>query len=172
MQNSSIKISVIVAHGKNYELGLNNKLLWYIPEDLKNFKELTTGKYVLMGRKTFESIGKILPNRTSLVISSQDDYDTKFVGDVHSFTNNETAIGYAIGKNAKDIFVIGGASIYEELIGFADTMYVSEVDFEGEADTYLTKPDYENYNLTAVKIFSKTEISPAWKFKIFKKKKT
>ncbi|RXJ75024.1 hypothetical protein CRV03_14100, partial [Arcobacter sp. F155] len=83
-----MKISMIVAYGKNWEIGLNNQMLWHISEDFKNFKQITSGHHILMGRKTFESIGKPLPNRTSLVLSTKG-----FSSEgVHTFDSIEKAL--------------------------------------------------------------------------------
>lgn len=165
-----MKISVIVAHGKNYELGLNNELLWNIPEDLKHFKNLTVGHCILMGRKTYESIGKPLPYRTSLVISSSFDtskFENTVFNSVYNFKNVEDAITFAKKIKENELFIIGGARIYNEFNFLVDTYYITEVDYEGKADVYLKPFDLENYILTDFTIKPKTKTSPQCIFKTF-----
>lgn len=123
------KISIVAAMGKNRELGNGNKLLWPIPDDLKRFKALTTGHPVIMGRKTFESIGKPLPNRTNLVVS-------------RSSLSLEEAVEKARAIESEEIFIIGGAQIYEQALPFIDRLYLTLIDAEQEADAFF--PAYED----------------------------
>ena len=106
--------SIIVAIGKNREIGKKNKLLWHIPEDLKNFKKITTGKTVIMGRKTFESIGRLLPNRKNIVLSKNGDKELVKEKGIEIYQNLEDLISHY--KNSQEeIFIIGGEQIYKEL---------------------------------------------------------
>jgi len=162
-----MKISMIVAHGKNRELGYKNKMLWHIPEDFKNFKRLTTGHHVIMGRKTFESIisflGHPLPNRTSLVLTRSpfiSDYDN-----VLSFDNFDDAVYYAEVKQDSEVFVIGGAEIYNTFIDRMDALYITEVDFEGTADAFLDPIDYSKFEEIDGGDYYATEKTPAWSYK-------
>jgi len=123
-------ISIIAAVSKNGVIGVDNKLPWDLPEDLKRFKELTTGNVVIMGRKTYESIGKPLPNRINIVITRNKDF---FVSGVLTANSLDSALLKAGGN--KDIFIIGGGEIYEQSMGFADKLYITEVDMEVEGDT-------------------------------------
>ena len=123
-------ISIIAAVSKNGVIGVDNKLPWDLPEDLKRFKELTTGNVVIMGRKTYESIGKPLPNRINIVITRNKDF---FVPGVITTNSLESALLKAGGD--KHIFIIGGGEIYKQSIGFADKLYITEVDMEVEGDT-------------------------------------
>ena len=167
-----MKISMIVAYGKNWEIGLNNQMLWHISEDFKNFKAITSGHHILMGRKTFESIGKPLPNRTSIVLSkkgfSQDG--------VHTFSDIQDAFNFARENAEEELFIIGGANIYETLFPYVDKMYLSEVDFKGKADAFLKPIDFSTWDLCEQKdheeILSEDGKvkSPAWKFKVWTKK--
>lgn len=166
-----MKISMIVAYGKNWEIGLDNKMLWHISEDFKNFKNITSGHHLLMGRKTFESIGKPLPNRTSLVLSK-----TGFSHEgVHTFSEVQDAFDFARANGEEELFIIGGANIYETLFPYVDKMYLSEVDFEGEADAHLQEIDFTYWDLIEQKdyeeILEDGKIkSPAWKFKVYEKR--
>ncbi|NVJ53848.1 MAG: dihydrofolate reductase [Campylobacteraceae bacterium] len=166
-----MKISMIVAYGKNWEIGLDNQMLWHISEDFKNFKQITSGHHLLMGRKTFESIGKPLPNRTSLVLSKG---DFEHEG-VYTFNDIYKALDFARANGEEELFVIGGANIYETMFDFVDKMYLSEVDFEGEADAYLKEIDFTYWDLIEQKdyeaILEDGKIkSPAWKFKVYEKR--
>jgi len=166
-----MKISMIVAYGKNWEIGLDNQMLWHISEDFKNFKTITSGHHILMGRKTFESIGKPLPNRTSIVLSN-----SGFSHDgVHTFTDIQNSINFAREAGEEELFIIGGANIYESLFPYVDKMYLSEVDFDGKADAFLKEIDFSTWDLTEEKNYDAIVVdekvqSPAWKFKVWIKK--
>jgi dihydrofolate reductase len=125
-------ISLIVAKSKNNVIGRKGTLPWYIPEDLKHFKNLTQGNTVIMGRKTYESIGKSLPNRTNIVISR----DENFKCDGCIVVNNITDAIRKCGGN-KEIFIIGGGEIYKKSIIFANRIYLTQIDQEIEGDTYF-----------------------------------
>lgn len=145
-----MKISVIAAIGKNGELGKDNKLLWHIPEDLKSFKRLTLNHMVLMGNKTFASIGKPLINRVNLVLSKIK--NQKPIDDtVKYFCRAEDAISYAEETGEKELFIIGGASIYELFLPIADSIILSRVDWEGDADCFFPKFDENKYKLMEYK---------------------
>ena len=126
-------ISIIVAYDKNKAIGKDNKLCWKQSADLKRFKELTTGKTVVMGRKTFESIGRPLPNRRNIVLTRQDIQ----IEEVEIIKSIEDI------KNIKeDIFIIGGGEIYKSFLILADRIFVTEIDCEIEADTWFPKIDH------------------------------
>lgn len=162
---------MIVAYGKNWEIGLDNQMLWHISEDFKNFKKITSGHHILMGRKTFESIGKPLPNRTSLVLT-RGDFEHE---GVHTFDDVQKAFNFAREAGEEELFIIGGANIYETLFPYVDKMYLSEVDYEGEADAYLKEIDFSSWDLASQKdyeaILEEGKVkTPAWKFKVWVKK--
>ena len=119
-------IAIIAAVAENGVIGQNNKLPWHLPEDLKRFKKLTTGKVVVMGRKTYESIlgmmGKPLPNRQNVVITRQTNY--KGAERVQVFYKVAEAIA---ANKSNDIFIIGGGEIFKEAIPLADTMYITHM---------------------------------------------
>ena len=124
-------ITLIAAVSKNGVIGIDNKLPWTLPEDLKRFKKLTTGKVVLMGRKTFESIGKPLPNRTNVILSR----DPLFRPDgVLVYSNIEEVLPIFY-----DIIIIGGENIYKQFIDRADVIELTYIDKEFEGDSYLPK---------------------------------
>ncbi len=121
-------ISIIVAYDKNKAIGKDNKLCWKQSADLKRFKELTTGKTVVMGRKTFESIGKPLPNRRNIVLTRQD-INIDGVEIIKSIEDIKGIEG--------DIIIIGGGEIYKNCLILADKIFATEIDCEIEADTWF-----------------------------------
>ena len=125
-------LSIIVAISENNVIGKDNKLLWHLPEDLKRFKELTTGHTIIMGRKTFESLGRVLPNRKHIVFTQNPDFkvDDENVEVVHSMLQIQEYI-----ENDEEAFVIGGAVIYNLLMPYVKKMYITEInkDFDGDA---------------------------------------
>ena len=128
-------ITLIVAMGKNREIGKENQLLWHLPKDLKRFKELTSGYPIIMGRKTYESIGKPLPNRTNIVISRKNDWFEEGILIVGSI---KEAVKFA-KKIDEEVFILGGGNIYEQTIDFADKLEVTLVDAVLDADTFFPK---------------------------------
>ncbi|PLX21307.1 diacylglycerol kinase [Candidatus Parcubacteria bacterium] len=134
-------ISIIVAIGKNNAIGLDNQLLWHIPEDLKHFKKITTGNIIVMGRKTYESIGRALPSRTNIIITR----DTKFQAEgciiKHSL---EEVFREAKSYSDKEVFIIGGGEIYKQALPHADKLYLTIVDDEPKADTFF--PEYSEFS--------------------------
>lgn len=138
------KISIIAAIGKNRELGKKNKLLWHIPGDLPRFKKLTTGHPIIMGRKTFESIGRPLPNRTNIIVTRDPNYNFKGVVVVHSIEKAiEEAKRIENTPVGGEIFIIGGGQIYKQALPFTDRLYLTVIDAQAEADTYF--PDYSEF---------------------------
>lgn len=136
------KVSLIAAIASgNRGLGKDNKLIYKIPEDLERFKKLTTGHVVIMGRNTFESIGRALPNRMNIVVTSKPGL-LQGKG-VFPVPNLREAFYLAEEKEKREIFVIGGAQIYEQTIGRADKLYLTVVEGNPDADTYF--PDYSEF---------------------------
>lgn len=167
-----MKISMIVAIGKKGQLGKDNQLLWHIPEDLKNFKKLTTNHHIIMGRKTFESIGKPLPNRTSIVLSKN---DFKANG-IFTCKSIEEAINLCKERGEQEVFIIGGGELYRSTIENVDRIYLSKVYYDGDADTYfptLKTQDWiilEEINYKETNNEDGTKI-PAWQFCILERLK-
>jgi dihydrofolate reductase len=138
-------ISIIAVIGKNRELGKDNHLLWNLPGDLKRFKKITKGHPVIMGRKTFQSIGHPLPNRTNIIISSRPSYSSYPSYTVLFASSLDEAIKKAKSSpGAEEIFVIGGGSVYAQAIDRADRLYLTVVDAAApDADTFF--PDYSRF---------------------------
>lgn len=137
-------ISLISAMGRNRVIGINNTLPWRLPADLKHFKQITLGKPVLMGRKTYESIGKPLPDRTNIIISGDSNYQIPGCSVVNSI---DAALAAATGY--EEIMVIGGAALYQQLLPRADRLYLTLIDenFNGDAwfpEYKLIAPDHES----------------------------
>ena len=131
-----MNISIIAAVGKNNELGKNNDLIWHFKEDLAYFKQTTLGATVIMGRKTFESLPGVLPERKNIVISSNNSFNPKGAYKVDSISQ-----ALELAKNEK-VFIIGGASIYKAFLDYADKIYLTEIDDVcEEADTFF--PDFD-----------------------------
>ncbi len=135
-----MKISLIACISKNRGLGLNNQLLFKIPDDLKRFREVTKGHAVIMGSKTFESIGRPLPNRTNIVISRDVNFQTPGCIVVHSI---DDALKKAREVEKSEIFIIGGAQIYAQTISLANKLYLTLVDDEKPADAFF--PPYDEF---------------------------
>ncbi len=149
MQN----ISIIVAIDSHYGIGLNNQLLCYLPDDLKKFKQITTGHTIIMGRKTYESLPNgALPNRRNIVISSNQELN---LPSCEIATSIENAI--QLCKNESEIFIIGGASIYQQAIDIANTIYLTRIHYHFQADTFFPKFKNENWLKKSEEFHSKDD---------------
>ncbi|AZA61334.1 MULTISPECIES: dihydrofolate reductase [Chryseobacterium] len=127
--------TIVVAMGEKNEIGSGNQLLWHLPKDLKHFKDLTSGHPIIMGRKTYESIGKALPNRTNIVVSRKKNWFQEGILIVGSI---KEAVKFA-KKIDENIFIIGGGNVYEQTMEIADRLEVTLVKANLEADTYFPK---------------------------------
>ena len=135
-------LSLIAAIGQNNELGLNNNLIWHLPSDLKYFKKVTSGKTIIMGRRCFESLPGLLPNRTSIILTNNKDY---IVDGAIIYHDIKEVLDYV--KNTNDeCFIIGGALIYELFIPYVKKMYLTEIASESKADVYFPKFDKNLYD--------------------------
>ncbi|MGZ0050466.1 dihydrofolate reductase [Brevibacillus gelatini] len=131
-------ISLIVAYAKNQVIGKEGNMPWSLPADLKHVKEVTTGKTIVMGRKTFESIGKPLPNRRNVVLTRSRDFHPEGVDVVHS-KEEVLALG--------DVIIFGGAEIYRQFLDVVDRLYITEIDLETEGDTFFPAWDRDAFVL-------------------------
>ncbi|MDR6406179.1 MULTISPECIES: dihydrofolate reductase [Chryseobacterium] len=136
--------TIVVAMGEKNEIGFKNQLLWHLPKDLKHFKDITSGHPIIMGRKTYESIGKPLPNRTNIVVSRQKDWFEEGILIVGSI---KEAIKFA-KKIDEEVFIIGGGNIYEQTMDIVDVLEVTLVKADLEADTYFPKIDSKVWKKT------------------------
>ncbi|SHG62002.1 dihydrofolate reductase [Chryseobacterium sp. OV279] len=127
--------TIVVAMGEKNEIGFENKLLWHLPKDLKHFKDMTSGHPIIMGRKTYESIGKPLPNRTNIVISRKKNWFEEGILIVGSI---KEAVKFA-KKIDENVFIIGGGNIYEQTMEIVDKLEVTLVKADLQADTFFPK---------------------------------
>jgi dihydrofolate reductase len=135
-----MKISLILAMGRNRVIGRDNQLPWHLPADLAHFKATTMGKPILMGRKTWESIGKALPGRLNIVLTGQAGYTAEGATVVNSIDN-----AIAACESADELMVIGGAAVYEALLPVAQKIYLTLVDEEFEGDTFFPQIDEQEW---------------------------
>ena len=132
-------ISIIVAIDESRAIGKNNQLLWHIPEDLQHFKDITAGHPVIMGERTFHSIGRALPNRTNIVLTDNPDFSAEGCIAAHSI---QETIDLGAKYDQVEIFVIGGGMVYKSFLPLADKLYLTLVEGNHEADVYF--PEYES----------------------------
>jgi dihydrofolate reductase len=139
-----MKISLIVAMSSNHAIGLNNQMPWHLSADLKRFKQITMGNPIIMGRLTFESIGRPLPGRTNIIVSRNPAYRPE--GCVVA-NGAETAISHGC-QLADEVFVIGGSTLYEATLPIADTLYITQINQDFDGDTFF--PDFDRSHWTEV----------------------
>ena len=130
-----MKISLIVAMASNRVIGLNNQMPWHLSADLKKFKQITMGSPILMGRKTYESIGRPLPGRTNIIISRNPDYRQ----DGCVVVNGIEAALKKGGENAEELFIIGGSDLYKAMLPIADTLYLTQINKAFDGDTFFSE---------------------------------
>lgn len=135
------RMSMIVAVDETRAIGKDNRLLWHIPEDLKRFKELTTGHAVIMGENTYRSIGRPLPNRTNIVVTLDQHLTLPDCVVVHSL---DEAVSVAAAHETAEVFIMGGASIYRQFLPMVERLYLTLVEGNHEADTFF--PDYSDFS--------------------------
>jgi dihydrofolate reductase len=138
-----MNISVIVAIANNMAIGKDNDLIWHISEDLKRFKSITSGNTIIMGRKTYESIGRPLPKRRNIVISRNKDLCIEGVEIVNSL--DEALI---LSETDGEVFIIGGGAIYKEAMPLANKLYLTKVNITPEADVYFPEINYSEWRET------------------------
>jgi len=134
------KLSMIVATDINGLIGSDGKLPWHIPWDLKYFKKTTLNSNIIMGRTTYESIGKVLPNRTNIIVTSDQSYA---IENAIVVNNIEKAMEHT--STVKETFVIGGRSIYEQFLPFVDRLYLNEIQEQFNGDTYFPNIDDDDW---------------------------
>lgn len=158
-------VSLIAAIGKNGELGLNGQIPWHIPADFKHFKETTLGHHLVMGRKTFESIGKPLPGRKTIVLS-RGRFHYEGVDRVDAPSK---ALELCAQRGEDEVFIAGGGEIYKLFMPHAQRLYISHVDFEGEADALFPAIDLNGWHIVSEKNFEATGGKPQWTLKIYER---
>ena len=137
IEQKSASLCIAVATGENLEIGKNNQLLWHMPADLKFFKQTTSGHTVIMGRKTFDSVGRPLPNRRNIVITRDSQLKIDQVEVVNSL---DEALGLTANEE-KPVFIVGGAEIYRQALPKTDILYLTTIHHSFDADTFFPEID-------------------------------
>lgn len=140
MQN----LSLIVAIANNGVIGKDNTLPWHLPEDLKRFRALTTGHHIIMGRKTYESLGRLLPGRTTVIVTRNTEYKVEGALTAHSLSE---AAELCRGDN--EAFVIGGAELYKEALHIVNKLYITEIKLDVDGDAHFPSFDVAKWQQTA-----------------------
>lgn len=146
-------ITIIAAAAANNALGKDNDLIWHLPDDFKRFKQITTGHFIVMGRKTFESFPKPLPNRTHVIITRQEDYTAP----EGCIVVNSLKKAIAICTKDEDIFIIGGGEIYQQSMSIANKIELTRVFTSPEADTFFPEINPEEWKLVFEEFHPKDE---------------
>jgi dihydrofolate reductase len=163
-----MRISIISAMAENRVIGIENRLPWHLPADLKHFRSLTMGHHILMGRKTFESIGKPLPGRTTVIISRNPDFAAPGCIVAGSI---EAAI--AACHNDSEVFIIGGEQLYRQALPLADRLYLTQVATQVTGDAYFPEIDPAQWRQSAAERFPADAQNPyAYQFLVLEKAKT
>ncbi|MGD2118760.1 MAG: dihydrofolate reductase [Chromatiales bacterium] len=134
-------ISIVAAMAKNGVIGIDNRLPWHLPDDLKHFKQLTLDKTIVMGRNTWESLPGLLPRRRHIVISRRADYQAEGAEVMHSITDVLAAT-----KDEAEIFIVGGANLYAQMLPYAQRMYLTEIDAEIDGDAFFPAWDAQQWH--------------------------
>jgi dihydrofolate reductase len=150
-----MKISIIVAMAANHVIGHENRLPWHLPADLQHFKQITMGKPILMGRKTYESIGRPLPGRTNIVITRDESYTAEGCVVVHSMEEAMQAAG-----DSDEVMVIGGAEFYQQALPQADALYLTLVEGEFEGDAFFPEINEDEWREVERSDFGSDEKNP------------
>jgi dihydrofolate reductase len=137
-------LSLIVAFANNNVIGINNTLPWHLPEDLKRFRALTTGHHIIMGRKTYESLGRLLPGRTTVIVTRNKAYKLEGALIAHSLQE-----AMDLCQNDLEPFVIGGAELYQDGLKFANQLYITEVDLAVAGDAFFPAIDLSEWQETS-----------------------
>ncbi len=139
-------LSLIVAFANNQVIGINNTLPWHLPEDLKRFRALTMGHHIIMGRKTYESLGRLLPGRTTIIVTRNKDYKVQGALIAH---NLQAAL--LLSANDSEPFLIGGAELYKDGLKLANKLYITEVHADFVGDAFFAKIDLNKWQMTEKK---------------------
>ena len=146
------RLSLIVAMAKNRVIGADNKIPWHLPNELKLFKSLTMGHHIVMGRRTYESIKRLLPGRTTVIVTRQKDYSVPGAVVAHSIREALEAC-----RGDDEIFVIGGADLFRETLPIADRIYLTVVDAEPRGDTFMPDVAMDEWEETSAQSFARDE---------------
>lgn len=150
-------LSIIVAIANNNVIGKDNKLIWHLPEDLKRFKNITTGHTIIMGRKTFESLGRVLPNRKHVILCNDMELN---IDNENVIVLEDISLLKEYIDSEEENFVIGGATIYKLLLPFAQKMYITKIDEDFVGDVYFPKINEEEWKIIQEEQGIKNEANP------------
>lgn len=162
-----MSLSIIAAVDKNKLLGNKGEIPWELPADLKYFKETTMGAPVIMGRKTFESIGFALPGRKNIIMTRNKNYNAEGCQIVHS----KSKILNIFLENNKESFIIGGAEIYKIFLPYSDKLYLTVIDHKFLGDTYFPEVNWKNWNKISEKMPEANNSPYSYSYKIYSRKK-
>ena len=155
-----MRYAIIVAYDRNRTIGVDNRLPWHLPEDMKHFRRVTKGKPIVMGRKTFESIGHPLPDRANIVVSRDPKFDPGSP-DVRVCSSVAEALDYAkevaYQLNVEEVMVIGGAQVFEETLQHAEHLYITKIDAEYPGDSRFPEFNESDWEVVGVRIAPPTE---------------
>lgn len=157
----AVQFTLVAAIGENFELGYQNDLIWKISEDLKNFKRLTLGHTLLMGRKTFDSIGRPLPGRETLVLSRSKEHQ---IAGVQIVSSIEEAIELCDSNNRNDLMICGGGELYAQMLVKAHQLFISHIHATAKADTFFPKFEVKEWNIIERVDYPESGSQPAWSF--------
>lgn len=147
-----MNLTLIAAMSSNRVIGKNNELIWHLPADLKRFKSLTSGHHIIMGRKTFESVGRPLPNRTNIIVTRQEDYTVEGCIVVNSLEE-----GIQKSSSDQQPFIVGGAEIYKQSLAYADKIELTIIDAEYDGDSYFPEIDLNKWKLVSEESYPSDE---------------
>lgn len=168
--NNALPVSLIVAATRNQVIGLENQMPWHLPADLRYFKQCTLGKPIIMGRKTWESLGRPLPGRLNIVISRQ--ADVALAG-AEVFADLASAIErgqeWAAQQGVDEVMVIGGGQIYQQAIAFAQRVYLTRIELELEGDTFFPVLDAEDWQQTSAETHPAQDTEPGYTFEVWQR---
>lgn len=162
-------LSIIVAMGENRVIGKDNDMPWHLPNDLRYFKERTLGHTIIMGRKTFESLGRVLPNRKHVVITRS---DVQFPEGVEVIKSIDEIIEYANNQTQEEVFIIGGGEIFKQMLPHVDRLYVTLIQKNFTGDVYFPKIDVKKWELVEKTVGLKDKANPYdYEFLVYEQKK-
>lgn len=150
-------LSLIVAMDKNRVIGINNEMPWHLPNDLQYFKETTTGHTIVMGRKTFESLGRVLPNRKHIVLTRS---QQEFPEEVLVLHHIDELLQYIKNHPNEKVFLIGGGDLFQQMLPYVDKMFITEIDERFDGDIYFPSFDPSEWTLTSKETGPKNERNP------------
>ncbi|ACO73780.1 dihydrofolate reductase [Laribacter hongkongensis] len=154
-------LALIAARARNGVIGLDNRMPWHLPEDLAYFKRVTLGKPVVMGRKTFESIGRPLPGRLNIVVTRNPDWQAAGVQVAHSL---DAALALAAAAAPEEIMLIGGAELYRQALPQADVLYLTEIDAEFAGDAFFPEVDLARWRIDREEAGQRDSDGLRWRF--------